>query len=276
MIRASKEKPCPICGKPDWCFTNDTAEVAICMRMESRHPAQNGGWTHVIAAPRAPGQPRRLPMPTKPRPSIDAAGIMAAWRKDTDPGMIYDHAQQLGVSPDAILNLGIAWAPEHGAWAWPMKDGHGKTIGIRLRAESGKKWAVKGSKDGIFYSEPSTETVAAMICEGPTDAAAAITIGFWAVGRSACLTGTDHIRDLFIRHNIRLMVIVADNDEPKVLPGDTFWYPGIEGAKRLAQSIRKGAKIILPPAKDLRQWVRDGATRADVEALMGDSTWRIF
>src|SRR5256885_12968425 len=40
--RVSKEHPCLICGKPDWCTVSDRG--SCCMRIESGRPMKNGGW----------------------------------------------------------------------------------------------------------------------------------------------------------------------------------------------------------------------------------------
>ena len=48
MIRVSKQHPCPVCGRPDWCGIAEDGVVAVCMRVESNQTAKNGGWVHVI------------------------------------------------------------------------------------------------------------------------------------------------------------------------------------------------------------------------------------
>lgn len=68
FTRVSKNNPCPICGKPDWCAYNSI--VAVCMRIQSDKPSQNGGWVHKlngeIKVPELPdltGQITRKPDP---------------------------------------------------------------------------------------------------------------------------------------------------------------------------------------------------------------------
>jgi len=50
--RVRKSAPCPVCGKSDWCGASASKEenqtLAICMRVESKHPTRNGGWLHVL------------------------------------------------------------------------------------------------------------------------------------------------------------------------------------------------------------------------------------
>jgi hypothetical protein len=58
------------------------------------------------------------------------------------------------------------------------------------------------------------------------------------------------------------VLIIADNDEP-----------GRDGAHRLARSLRlhsRDVRVVCPPSefKDLRAWVKCGATRSDMERLL--------
>ncbi|MBI1926850.1 DUF3854 domain-containing protein [Candidatus Poribacteria bacterium] len=63
IIRVSTHAPCPICDKPDWCGIFDDGSAAICMRVESDRPTQNGGWLHFLYD---------RPIPTDPRPLFAA------------------------------------------------------------------------------------------------------------------------------------------------------------------------------------------------------------
>ena len=44
--RVSRQNPCPICGRVDWCAYN--SRIAICMRTQSNTPTANGGWLHKL------------------------------------------------------------------------------------------------------------------------------------------------------------------------------------------------------------------------------------
>src|SRR6185295_4140079 len=111
----------------------------------------------------------------------DFAGLMAGWPTHG----LSTFAATLGVKSEALEALGCAWAEPYRAWAFPMRNGDRNVIGIRLRNDAGHKWAVKGSKQGLFSpSYPASQT--GFICEGPTDTAAALSIGLWAIGRPSC------------------------------------------------------------------------------------------
>ena len=169
-------------------------------------------------------------------------------------------AMRLGVSADALDALGVGLLGS--ASTWPMRDYLGRAIGVRLRSlNTGAKYAVKGSKNGLFL--PSVdEQVLVLVCEGASDTAAALSLGFFAIGRPDCKGGRDLIRRWIERRSNRDAVLVADNDEP-----------GQSGAHELAEAIAplvRSVCIIRAPldSKDLREAVQRGATRADVLALI--------
>jgi DNA primase len=129
-----------------------------------------------------------------------------------------------------------------------------RLVGIRMRGTDGRKWAIKGSKQGLFIPKDLPENKVLFICEGPTDTAAMLDLGFAAVGRPSCLGATDLIAEIA---NKRHVIVVAD--------GDT---PGKDGASRLAYAIRNIAYkvgIVSPPGdyKDVRAWYRGGELTKD-------------
>jgi hypothetical protein len=238
------------------------------MRMESAKAVHNGGWLHSL---KDTPLPRPLPPPkvvNLVNSEVDFAAMHAAWAAEGRWGQLCDHAEALGVSALSLLRLGAVWAPQHAAWAFPMRDGEGAIIGIRLRAEDGRKWAVRGSRAGLIYDPDLAGDGALLICEGPTDTAAAMTLKFPAVGRPSCRGQEDLLKRLLRRHRSDV-VIVADNDPPKADGA----RPGLAGALALAKTLASPLRIILPCGKDIREWVRKGATRADIEALIGEALW---
>jgi hypothetical protein len=188
--------------------------------------------------------------------------MIEEWQRITLPVSVAAMAARLGVRPDAMDAIGIAKAPQDKTWAFPMKDGHGGIIGIRLRSEDGRKWAVTGSKAGLIYGR-ITDGGTLLICEGPTDTAAAISIGFQAIGRPSCRGTIQPIIDFLANHRRTCPVIVADQGDP-----------GISGAFDLAEKLNRPCRIVLPPAKDLREWVKTGATKQHVMALIESAKWR--
>ncbi len=252
--RVNRSTPCPICTRTTWCTIGERG--VCCMRIESGRPMKNGGWLHVSDA--APRIERRHAQPTVSLSNPDA--LLTRWRADTTPEQVAGLAEDLGVKATALGALGAVYSATREAWAFPMRDGAGRTVGIRLRA-SGRKWAVDGSREGLFYGDSLSGIP--LICEGPTDCAAAISIGFNAVGRPSCTGGVQHVRDLLTRLEVAKAIIVSDDDEP-----------GRRGAVRLAAAIALPHKILAVPAKDLRDFVRAGATGALVRDMLKRQEWQ--
>jgi hypothetical protein len=71
-----------------------------------------------------------------------------------------------------------------------MMDVAGRVQGIRLRFSNGRKLAVRGGREGLFVPSGLAATNQLLICEGPTDTAALLDLGFAAVGRPSCAGGT--------------------------------------------------------------------------------------
>ena len=168
-----------------------------------------------------------------------------------------------------------------------MCDGHGNVVGIRLRRADGIKFAVRGSRQGIFLctcerlapaaaqtvanqaNESSQPTVSGglssrtlFVCEGPTDTAAAVELGLFAVGRPNCCCGGADIKIYARRHQCHRVVIISDNDKP-----------GLDGARKVGLEIKLPFAVYVPPAKDLREFVRLGGTRAMIENTLKNTVW---
>lgn len=262
-IRVKPHRPCPICGKPDWCeYTADG--LIYCMRVPSNRPVRNGGWLHR----RRPGF-RPIPPPRKSSNSNSNGGPEIDWDKlhseclaGTDPRGVRGLAQELGVDDASLEVLGAAWAGEHHAWAFPMRDAANRMIGMRLRNSNGRKWAVRGSGQGLFIPQVPAADSALWLCEGPTDTAAALSLGLYAVGRPSCSACVGMTLALVQRRHFSRVVIVADSDGP-----------GLAGADKLAESLTVPYIVWIPPAKDLREFVRGGGDYDVIQSALKDLQW---
>jgi hypothetical protein len=202
------------------------------------------------------------PQPS-PEPEIDCAALLQSWQKYTLWPQTLQFAESLGVTAESLRCLGGAWAPTYSAWAFPMCDGNGLTIGIRLRKPDGHKFAVKGSRSGLIMPAECEERQTVFITEGPTDCAAAITLGYVAIGRPSCQGCEDMVVTFLRRIRARRAIIVSDNDAP-----------GRTGAEKLQKMLPVESKIWLPPAKDIREFLRNGGDCATVDALTAGLQWR--
>jgi DNA primase len=145
-----------------------------------------------------------------------------------------------------------------------MRGAAGEVVGIRLRRPDGFKFAVQGGREGLFLPATAGDGYSPLyVCEGPTDAAALLDMGFRSVvGRPSCTGGVKLLIELVRRRRPLEVVIVADGDEP-----------GRRGADNLASVLvayASAVRVVAPPAgvKDVRDWLRAGGGRQDVEAAI--------
>lgn len=267
-VRVSKSFKCGICGKDNWCTWSPTLRGFCCMRVDSKQPMRNGGYFH-----RDLSEARPLPKPDPEKPKIDAAALMRDWAESTPDHWIRQHASQLKVSPLSLMSLGIVWARPHHAWGFPMFNGNGLMVGIRLRTAAGRKWSVTGGHDGVFLcTEPPQYT--AYIVEGPTDSAAAITLGLFPIGRPNCRSAIAHTQVTINRLRIKRCVVLRDNDVPGLDPKRPYEQPGCDGAIALARELQVPVGSMVLPTKDLRKFLEWGGTRAIIEMKESKLVWQ--
>ncbi len=258
-LRVNRQNRCPVCTKDSWCMIvpGPNGNLVLCMRTTSNRPftLKSGevGYFHSFN-----GEPVHVKRAERPPPVINVGKLMEQWESETKLGMIEGLANSLGVSIQSLRNLSCAWAKEHRAWAFPMCDGYGNYTGIRLRSIEGHKWAVKGSHQGVFLPYITCSYRMALICEGPTDTAAAMTLGFWAVGRPSCAGGMHDILTAFKRLRVNRAVLIADNDDP-----------GVRGAQ-----MRIPSAMLVLPTKDLRDMVRLGGTTELLRSMIDQLIWK--
>ncbi len=260
--RVSRSKPCPICEKPDWCSVRIDGSVAICMRIQSDKPTQNGGWLHRLTDdPRDYRRPvRTVRLAPVPTPRADLSELIDRYRAAVKPNDLRRLADKLGLTVCSLQRLGAGWAADHRAWSFPMTDTAGQVRGIRLRRSDGFKFAVKGGRDGLFSPAGLDHAdFPLLICEGPTDTTALLDTGFEnVIGRPSCTGGTRLIVEHVKHRKPTETVILSDADAA-----------GLRGADALASVlVAYVPKVrVIQPAdgiNDARAWLRAGATRQDV------------
>jgi putative DNA primase/helicase len=166
-----------------------------------------------------------------------------------------------GVNPEEWSRL----AEAHGSdWHIREREASGEIVGTSVRKPDGSKTTVPGGKRGLILSWPlatyagTSARTPILVCEGASDTAAALTLGFDAVGVPMAGHCGERLANLL---RDRHAVIVADGDEA-----------GRRGADKIASALLGSAasvRIIEPPngAKDLRAAVVAGVTRGQVASL---------
>jgi hypothetical protein len=235
------------------------------MRIESPRALRNGGWFHAFeTAPPWPPVPHPPARRSAPPPPPDFGVMMQRYWKENHP-VLAAEAERMGLPLRALEWLGAAYAGDRRAVAFPMYDATGPNrnhvVGIRLRTGEGRKFAVTGSASGIFYPWGAIHVLSPFerlyICEGPTDTAAALDLGCFAVGRASCRGGEKIIRSVVEQLWPDEVVVVTDNDGP-----------GVEGARELLRHLPRPKKLLTLPAKDLRAFRAHGGTRMLLEELL--------
>ena len=169
-------------------------------------------------------------------------------------------AGQLAVTAASLKRLGVGYYRRTESFSFPMRDGSGQVIGIRTRdPKTGAKRSVFGSRSGLFIPT-GIEGDTLFVAEGATDVAALLDVGLAAVGRPDCHSCKGFLVDFAQRYRPTQIVVVADSDEV-----------GRRGAKSVARRLRLVAPVhvVVPSAKDARDWIAAGATRDDLLLLKG-------
>ena len=291
-VRVSRTRPCPVCGKPDWCGTAADGSAAACMRIEhgSVRRLRNGAWLHRFGGddPRRPSGDGAMPVPPAPLPAgADPAKLvrlMSRYRRAAAPARLDELAASLGLSGRRPLDdLGVGWSAWHQGHAVPCRDHQGRLVGIQVRKPDSSKRLVRGSRQGLFLpwnlrQQPADAPL--VICEGASDAAACLDLAYrhqqnaglpapaWrTAGRPNWACGGDELLKLvrLLHPDAAARVVVMADAEAS---GD-----GRRGARELADLLRprcRQVRVLVPAAgaKDLRERVRAGLTPAAFAAAV--------
>jgi hypothetical protein len=276
MGRVTRENKCPICDGDTWCLIGQS--VIICMRTVSPRPKNfKGGEVGYIHPHPDPTKRRTFdPRPKKKAPQVNVQRVLNDWRRAYPDHRIGQLATVLGVTYQSLTALDCHRAGYSSlTWGFPMFDGYGNRIGIRLRNIEGNKWAVTGSQAGIFVPNHPPEK-RMFVVEGPTNTAAALSIGLYAIGRPSCSGGVSHIRDFVKRHQvIKQVVIIGDNDQDKMdpkRPGEWKVNPGVSGAKGLQEWLPVPSCILLLPTNDIREFIKFG-DKSTIDSMIEQLVW---
>jgi hypothetical protein len=272
MERVSRGRPCPICGHDDWCLVALDGSVAICPRTKegSQKKCGEAGYLHILND-RHNGHDRHR-SGARWRHRVTIGHDQGGPAQDFDQmstrcqSQLTDDRRQalacsLGLSGRSLQRLRVGW--DGRAYTFPMSDDCGRIIGIRRRFPSGSKVSVKGARNGLFIPTDLGEAGLLLVCEGPTDTAAALDLGFAAIGRPNCNSLVEMtVRAVRGREEI---VIVADNDAV-----------GRMGAERLASVLTlccPCVRVVHPPdaVKDLRQWFNADLTCEALRTIIAET-----
>ena len=262
--RVTEEHPCPKCGHETWCLVRNDGKTCICQRVSSGMKLGHAGYLHYLP----PGEAKPVTAKRSPKVYLTTQQVAAALRgmsKARNREMLDRQARLLGLSYAAIDYMQVHYASKEAAIVFPMFDGNGKVCGARYRRSDGRKWSLKGGREGAFMSRQFSPRYVTFVTEGPTDAAALCDLNLVNVlGRPSCSYGKETIGSL-LEHPDTPVIIVSDPKPQEV-----------DGAVNLANYLRNPAVVILGPT-DVREFVRNSSSTnacrcAILEGVAGDDT----
>lgn len=164
---------------------------------------------------------------------------------------VEDLAHHLKVSAESLTALEVGWSADDQAWTFPELNGCNEICGILRRFPNGQKLVVKGGKRGLTLPTGWRESRAKLlVCEGQSDTAAAISVGYRAIGRPGKAAG---LRDLVqvLRDVGEEIIIVVDNDSDQPDGQESRFLAN------LANGLKKTIGRYQPPRafKDLRDYL---------------------
>lgn len=263
MYDIQEDIVCPICLKKNQCLFAEDGSAIICVHKQEGAVKRcgNAGWLHILR----PGQFVPQKPQLNPKPAVNWQLLHNIFLSSKPPqGM----KLELGITSSTLALFGMGWDKELEMWAFPMRNETGQIIGIQKRANNGFKYCHPGSTPGLFIPDmliPKHDLI--VVCEGMSDTATAIDLGFGAIGKYNYSVGNDMIPKLIQNmrgvhmERIGLVVIVADPDEN-----------GRRGAEDLRQNVREigiDAIVICPSrSKDFRESVKKGLTKKQFSGII--------
>jgi hypothetical protein len=239
-----------------------------------------------LASRHAPAQHHAAPRPPAPKAPTPPPVPPAHWQKTAEvmrqSGLREWLPADLGVTPESLARLGCGSAWEayeiDGQWcndkqvaSFPLRDGQGRVVGILTRDHKGHKKLQQGGRHGLSY-DPDTipDSGLVPVVEGPSDGAACLDMGVWALGRSmhCCEDNVAQAAELFRgRPGLKPVVVLERDAKDGSFPGRD---QGCRYARELAALLGRPVLVAFPPPgyKDTRQWYNsrraEGADPADL------------
>ena len=254
--KVTQSRKCPVCGRPDWCLISKDGSAVICPRIDTGATKyiDGSGYLHVIGektkANYSSSRPAQLPSHNHVMKEIHDGIKLSESSKQ-----VIELADLLGVQTRSLVDLEIGWSESKNSYAFPMKRRGNQFLGIRFRSINGSKFSAKGSKQGLFIPASFSRKKGIVVCEGPTDTAAMLSVGMNAVGLPSCSGGTRLAIELAAGIPV---VVIADNDEP-----------GRKSADRLVKGLKKAGSsqasvVYVDGYKDAREWYNNGLNKQEL------------
>ena len=295
LQRVTRRNPCPICGNIDYCTVHGQRGIVGCMRR--RDGAYRVGQSALGEQywHRLSNQERdhlKLPPSRPPRPKLPHTHLMRLakrWhgRAAMVPGdLLQARADYWGVSREVVVRLRIGIARDyelramHTRCVWdsyftaPIFTATLKVCGIALQPpayntlppggndDDRKKKMLTGSSPGLYVPAGLNDRKLLLVVEGLSDTAAALHLGFDAIGRFSNGSCADDVADFAERRGYAMVAVIPDNDPSSKPQAQEATRRGLDALMGSLLTRRIDAITLRPSkAKDLRQWLNNGGTR---------------
>jgi len=191
----------------------------------------------------------------EPRVSADFCRRTERYRRAVNPADVDALASSLGVAADALRRLGVGRVGR--AWTFPMVDGRHRVCGFMRLFPSGEMGLKAGSRLGVFVPTDIRPGTPIVVCVGPLDVAALLTLGIESVGRPGSVDD-DRLLKPYCRAR-RIAIVVDDSRQ--------------DDAARLSDALRATCQsvrtVTLPTGfPSVHAWLRAGALRSDLIGLI--------
>jgi SAM-dependent methyltransferase len=225
------------------------------------------GYLHILIRKQQPRTWRPRPVKIAPAEALADYSAMAARFAAAGEkiGAADRLAADLGVLAAPLRRFGCGWSFADQCWTFPLfTPDLCRVAGIVRRYRDGGKFLFSGHKAGLYApadlpSDLSAHTL--LICEGASDGAAGLDMGYWSVGRFNCQHGAALLVRLIRDRRPARVVVVADT-------GNDHECRGAESLASTLSAYHRDVRLIAPLAKDLRAWRLVGATTDDLHNLI--------
>jgi hypothetical protein len=298
-VRATKSRPCRICGGPDNCeeirstHQDEDGWYVFCGRVSDDAIRQNDGgqWLHfvrddAVILPPLPTPKRQATAPSSNRDSDYWKNIVCVC-EFIGRQRLLELATSLGVSIASLQRLRVGFSAKDDAWTIPERNEAGDYVGINRRYHDGSKknWGPRGL---TFADDWSIGNCPILLVEGGSDVAAGLTMGLNMVGRPSKTAGVALLSELLANiPTARTVIVVGERDRKThsslkeqvrkrhsptcegcldCFPG---WFGATHTAQQLAETLARRIAWAFPPddAKDLRDWLKAHCHEATPDEL---------
>ncbi len=281
--RCTKSFLCPKCASTRWCSVSHDGKVCHCMRVsEGGRPSRSkkvGGWYHDLD-----GSVKPPPAPKTVVKKVQKANFASLAEKCRcaliDANGLPSLSVQLGLSVEYLEEAGAGWLADYEdstyyrGYTFPMHDATRLIIGLQIRTQKGKR-SVPGSAGGLFWPQGvSLQGPGPLLLpEGASSCGACRDLRFDAIGRFNCDGRIDLIEELVAQvPQKRIVVIVADHDPEHKTPDGKSYWPGRDGARKVATAIKHIHKLLkiveFGFSKDPRTFLQADGTHDMLDCLI--------